>query len=104
MSAAEDKKTCDPELLERALAGKKRVKVEWVEGPEHFRKAGGRKDTDVFDDVNKIVLEWCKEVMGEGGKGDAENGAEKEKKSEGKKRKSGDMKEEVESKKAKEDE
>ena len=66
-------KTCDSEKLEEILAKNSTVKIKWVEEAEHFRKATGRKENDVFNDTNEIIISWCKEII----KGGSENGAKK---------------------------
>lgn len=96
-------KTCDKALLEKTLQGKSAVKAEWVEGAEHFRKASGRKETDVFDDVNAAVLGWCESLIdGDAAVQKKEKGAGEEKH---RKRKSedGSKNSAVESKKAKDE-
>ena len=101
LSTVKDK-TCDSEKLEEILAKNSTAKIKWVEGPEHFRKATGRKDTDVFDEMNEIMVSWCKEIMNGGKETGTKNDEEKKEESKDRKRKSeGEGKAEEETKKLK---
>lgn len=81
-------KTCDSEKLEEILGKDKKAKIVWVEGAEHFRKAKGRKESDVFDEINENLISFCKGVMGDGKKDDEKSDGEKKPGKEDKKRKS----------------
>ena len=70
-------KASDKEKLDEVLGKKSNVQINWVEGAEHFRKANGRKETDVFDEINEIVIAWCKKQMN--GKDDGEKNGEENK-------------------------
>ena len=81
-------KASDKEKLEEVLGKNSAVQINWVEGAEHFRKANGRKESDVFDEVNGIVISWCKEQMkGAKEEQEKENGAKTKTKQESKDRK-----------------
>ena len=82
-------KASDKEKLEEILGKNSAVQINWVEAADSFHKANGRKESDVFDEVNDIVISWCKEQM-KGAKEDEEkeNGAKTEPESKDRKRKS----------------